>query len=61
MAVEPGIGAAMIEGLRARGHDVVVEPPDAIFAFGGAQIIQRYRDGYVGGSDPRKDGQAVAF
>ena len=33
-----------------------------MFAFGGAQIVLRQDDGsYVGGSDPRKDGQAVAY
>lgn len=61
LAVEPTMAPALIEGLRAKGHDVVVEPPDAVFAFGGAQIIHRHGEGYVAGSDPRKDGQAVAF
>jgi gamma-glutamyltranspeptidase / glutathione hydrolase len=40
---------------------VVREPPDDAFAFGGAQAIQRVEGGYVGGSDPRKDGQAVGY
>lgn len=61
VAVEPGFGSELIDGLRSLGHDVVVEPPDAVFAFGGAQIIQRLGAGYIAGSDPRKDGQAVAF
>jgi len=61
VAVEPTMPAALVEGLRARGHEVVVEPPDAVFAFGGAQIIQRHGTAYVAGSDPRKDGQAIAF
>lgn len=61
LAVEPTMAPELIDGLRTKGHDVVVEPPDAVFAFGGAQIIHRDGDGYVAGSDSRKDGQAVAF
>ncbi|WP_183853986.1 gamma-glutamyltransferase family protein [Prosthecomicrobium pneumaticum] len=61
VAVEPGLGAETIAALSALGHEVVVEPPDAVFAFGGAQLIVRTEAGYVGGSDLRKDGQAVAF
>lgn len=63
IAVEDSMDPALIESLRARGHDVTVEAPDSSFAFGGAQIV--LRDGisghYVAGSDSRKDGQAVAF
>lgn len=61
VAVEASFPAALVEALAARGHEVVVEPPDSVFAFGGAQIIERLHEGYVAGSDPRKDGQAVAF
>jgi len=61
VAVEAEFDPGLIEGLRALGHDVVVDPPDSVFAFGGAQIVQRAAFGYVGGSDPRKDGQAVGF
>ena len=61
LAVEREMGATTIEGLRALGHDIVVEAPEAVFAFGGAQLIVASGAGYVGGSDPRKDGQAVAF
>jgi gamma-glutamyltranspeptidase/glutathione hydrolase len=43
------------------GHKISVEPPDSAFAFGGAQLIHRIPGGYVAGSDPRKDGQAVGF
>jgi gamma-glutamyltranspeptidase/glutathione hydrolase len=32
-----------------------------VFAFGGAQLILRQGNHYVGGSDPRKDGQVVAY
>lgn len=63
VALEPGFDPAVVEGLRARGHDVTIEPGDGVFAFGGAQLVKRTACGtaYMGGSDPRKDGQAVAF
>lgn len=61
VAVEPAMGAATIEALRELGHDVVVDRPDNDFAFGGAQLVLRTEGGYIAGSDPRKDGQAVAF
>ncbi|HZV20250.1 MAG TPA: gamma-glutamyltransferase family protein, partial [Hyphomicrobiales bacterium] len=61
VAVEEAIGAATIEALRERGHDIVVGRPDLDFAFGGAQIVLKTDGGYIAGSDPRKDGQAVAY
>jgi gamma-glutamyltranspeptidase / glutathione hydrolase len=60
VAVEASINGDLVEELRRRGHEVVVESPDETPAFGGAQIILRTEDGYVAGSDPRKDGQASA-
>jgi gamma-glutamyltranspeptidase/glutathione hydrolase len=47
--------------LRARGHEVTVEEGHGVFAFGGAQLVLRDGDHYIGGSDPRKDGGVVAF
>lgn len=61
VAIEASFDPTLADALRARGHDIVVEAPDAVFAFGGVQAITRTAAGYVGGSDPRKDGQAVAF
>jgi gamma-glutamyltranspeptidase/glutathione hydrolase len=61
VSVESNFPSALAEGLRAKGHDVVVEGPAGVFGFGGAQAIFRTADGYIGGSDPRKDGQVVAF
>ena len=61
LAVEPGMAPQLISALSQRGHEIVVEPPDATFAFGGAQIVLRTGDGYVAGSDPRKDGQAIGL
>lgn len=61
VAVEPGFDPAVVQALRDLGHDVTVEPGNGVFAFGGAQLVLRDGDHYIGGSDPRKDGQAVAF
>ena len=61
VAVEADFPPEVIAGLRARGHEIVIDPPDAVFAFGGAQVVMRSGAGYVGGSDARKDGQAVGF
>jgi gamma-glutamyltranspeptidase / glutathione hydrolase len=54
----------VVEGLRERGHDVVEE--DEFFAegghWGGGQIVHRSEEGtLIGGSDPRRDGQAIGF
>jgi gamma-glutamyltranspeptidase/glutathione hydrolase len=58
VALEPELGAELERELRARGHDVILDPPRLLF--GGAQVIYRIADGYCAGSDPRKDGQALA-
>lgn len=60
VAIEPGTDPALIDFLRVRGHDIACEELDATFSFGGAQIVLKTGDGYVAGSDPRKDGQALA-
>jgi gamma-glutamyltranspeptidase/glutathione hydrolase len=61
VAVERSFDPQVIEALRGKGHDVEVEDPSGVFAFGGAQIIQRTAHGYVGGTDPRKDGLVAAY
>ncbi|TVQ35517.1 MAG: gamma-glutamyltransferase family protein [Geminicoccaceae bacterium] len=61
VAMEPGLPASTYQGLEALGHEVVIEAPDEAFGFGGAQLIAKLDDGYVAGSDSRKDGQAVGF
>jgi gamma-glutamyltranspeptidase / glutathione hydrolase len=59
--VEAGL-AGVADGLRARGHDVVVDPPTyGRSMFGRGQVILKQSDGtLVGGSDPRADGCALA-
>jgi len=57
--VEHGTPAATIEGLNARGHDVVFAPT----RWGGAQTIKIdwERGVLIGGSEPRKDGAALGY
>ncbi len=62
VAMEAGFPEATLEGLAAFGHEIVRGPLEADFSFGGAQLIHRLDSGvYIGGSDHRKDGHAVAF
>jgi gamma-glutamyltranspeptidase/glutathione hydrolase len=56
---EAGLDPAVLDGLAARGHRIA----RATEALGGYQAIWR-EDGprrYFGGSDPRKDGQAIGY
>ncbi|MEO7086410.1 MAG: gamma-glutamyltransferase [Gemmatimonadaceae bacterium] len=56
--VEPAISDAVIEQLRAMGHEVTIAKPAS---FGGSQAIIKLTKGYVAGSDPRKDGHAAGY
>lgn len=58
--VEPEIGVDIIDGLRARGHDVVVKTD--IQTYGRGQIIWRSEDGTLaGGTEPRADGAVASW
>jgi gamma-glutamyltranspeptidase/glutathione hydrolase len=60
VGVEHDTTVEIIEGLQARGHDVVAREPSA--HFGRGQIIWRLPGGgYLAGSDKRADGAAVGF
>ncbi len=48
------------EGLAALGHQFA-SVPDSYMDFGAGQFVVRGDDGYVAGSDPRRDGQAAGF
>ncbi len=57
--VERGVSAAAIEGLKSRGHDVMVRA----LPLGGGQAIRIDWDRgvLIGASDPRKDGCALGY
>ena len=60
VAVEAGIKPEVLDELRSRGHNIVLDQPAR--QFGGAQLIYRLDNGaYVAASDSRKDGQAAGF
>ena len=59
VAVEQGHPSAVLDALRARGHELrILENKESM---GGAQLIYRIEDGYCAASDPRKEGQAAGF
>jgi len=58
VAVEKGVDRAALEQF---GHVLTADEPDAACGFGGAQLVQKLDEGYVAGSDFRKDGQAAGF
>jgi gamma-glutamyltranspeptidase/glutathione hydrolase len=58
VGVEPSMDPSCMQALAEKGHRIRVLPPEE---FGGAQIIYKTENGYIGASDPRKDGQAVCF
>jgi len=59
VGLEPGTPPEILEALAERGHNVRMEPLEHVF--GGAQLILKTKDGYVAGSDHRKEGQAAGF
>ena len=61
--LEPAFPPVVVEGLRDRGHRVRVSKKGEveIGSYGSAQLIYRIEGGYVAGSEPRRDGQAVGF
>ena len=59
LELEKTADAALRDGLAALGHDVSV-PADSL-GFGSGQFVVRCGDGYMAGSDPRRDGYPVGF
>lgn len=59
VGLEPGFPETVARALADRGHDIRYEPQEHVF--GGAQLILRMNEGYVAGSDHRKEGQAAGF
>ena len=60
IGLEDGLMESVGAGLVAMGHQLA-QAEAVNFAFGGAQLIWRTEDGYIAGSDHRKDGHAVGF
>jgi gamma-glutamyltranspeptidase/glutathione hydrolase len=58
--VESGFSRETLAELERRGHEIV-ELIEGYMDFGSAQLIYKLEDGYLGASDPRRDGQAVGF
>jgi gamma-glutamyltranspeptidase/glutathione hydrolase len=61
VAMESGFHSRTLDELAERGHLLKRTVPEESFAFGGGQLVWRDEDGYIAGSDFRKDGQAVGF
>jgi gamma-glutamyltranspeptidase/glutathione hydrolase len=59
VGLEPGVAPEVSAELARRGHRLLPEAPTVLF--GGAQIVQRVGEVFWGGSDPRKDGQAIGI
>ncbi len=60
IGLEEALLSSVGQGLEAMGHHLA--SAEAVnFAFGGAQLIWRTDDGYIAGSDHRKDGHAVGY
>lgn len=59
VGLEPGFDPEVAEQLSLRGHKVRFDKRTS--TFGGAQLIRRLPDGYVGGSDHRKEGLVAGF
>ena len=59
VSCEKGFPPSTLDELRQRGHDLLTV--DDYNSFGSCQAIWRLDDGYLAASDPRRDGQAVAF
>lgn len=59
IALETGFSTTVANDLAARGHRIEMESVERVF--GGAQLIYRTADGYIAGSDHRKEGMAAGF
>jgi gamma-glutamyltranspeptidase/glutathione hydrolase len=60
VAFEHGVSADVLNGLRARGHEIS-QGDRWSTDFGRAQLIYKLDDGYLGASERRTDGQAVGY
>jgi len=58
--LESGFDTKVYASLKEMGHDVHVATERTV-QFGGGQVVYQLQDGYVAGSDSRRDGQAIGF
>ncbi|HEY7942876.1 MAG: gamma-glutamyltransferase family protein [Burkholderiales bacterium] len=58
--LEADAAASLRDGLQALGHSFA-SIPDSYMDFGAGQFVVRGDHGYIAGSDPRRDGQAVGY
>lgn len=56
--IEKGFNKSTIKDLEKLGHKIT---ESHYIDYGGAQLIYKLDDGYLGASEPRKDGQAIGF
>jgi len=61
VALDPGVDEQVKDELVRRGQGLHLAELDPAFSMGGAQLIYRTDDGYIAGSDHRKDGMAAGF
>jgi len=59
VALESGFDDDVLRGLIERGHPAAFDERES--TFGGAQLILKTPDGYVGGSDHRKEGLVAGY
>jgi gamma-glutamyltranspeptidase/glutathione hydrolase len=60
VCVEPQLPMATVDALIAMGHEVTCADERSV-AFGGGQVVLRQDETWIGASDCRRDGQALAF
>jgi gamma-glutamyltranspeptidase/glutathione hydrolase len=58
--LEASASSELRDGLIALGHQLE-SVPDSYMDFGAGQFVVRGEDGYIAGSDPRRDGQAAGY
>ena len=69
IVLEPDLAARIGADLEHRGHTLISTerftpastPFGSYLMFGGANLIEQVKDGYIAASDPRRDGAAVGF
>ena len=54
------MNSAAVDGLLKKGHKVRMLPYGSL-EFGAAQLIKNIDGGYVGGSEPRRDGLIAGY